>query len=125
MGKSRIVRAFRERIAAEAPTWVQYQCSPFFTNTAFYPVMEQLKRAAGFGDDDSAEVRLDKLESLLDSSGGAVADTRPLLAALLSVPSERRYPRLDLSPLRQKERTIEVIAQGLGRLAGMAPLVAV
>ena len=125
MGKSRIVRAFRERIAAEAPTWVQYQCSPFFTNTAFYPVMEQLKRAAGFGDDDSAEVRLDKLESLLDSSGGAVADARPLLAALLSVPSERRYPRLDLSPLRQKERTIEVIAQGLGRLAGMAPLVAV
>ena len=125
MGKSRVVRAFRERIAAEAPTSVQYQCSPFFTNTAFYPVMEQLKRAAGFGDDDSAEVRLDKLERLLDRPGGAVADAQPLLAALLSVPSEGRYPRLDLSPLRQKERTIEVISQGLGRLAGMAPLLAV
>jgi class 3 adenylate cyclase/predicted ATPase len=125
MGKSRIVRAFRERIAAEAPTWVQYQCSPFFTNTAFYPVMEEIKRAAGFGDDDSAEVRLDKLESSLDRSGGSVADAPPLLAALLSVPSEGRYPRLDLSPLRQKERTIEVIAQGLGRLAAGAPLLAV
>jgi class 3 adenylate cyclase/predicted ATPase len=125
MGKSRVVRAFRERIAAEGPSWVQYQCSPFFTNTAFYPVMEQLKRAAGFGDDDSSEVRLDKLERLLDRSGGAVADAQPLLAALLSVPSEGRYPRLDLSPLRQKERTIDVIAQGLGRLAGMAPLLAV
>ena len=125
MGKSRIVRAFREHIAAEAPTWVQYQCLPFFTNTAFYPVMEQLKRAAGFGDDDSPEVRLDKLESLLDRSGGAVADAHPLLAALLSVPSEGRYARLDLSPLRQKERTIEVISRGLGRLAGMAPLLAV
>ena len=125
MGKSRVVRAFQERIAAEAPTWVQYQCSPFFTNTAFYPVIEQLKRAAGFSDDDSIEDRLDKLESLLDRSGGAVADAQPLLAALLSVPSEGRYPRLDLSPLRQKERTIEVISQGLGRLTAMAPLLAV
>ncbi len=125
MGKSRVVRAFRELIAAEAPTWVQYQCSPFFTNTAFYPLMEQLKRAADFGDDDSTEVKLDKLESLLDRSGGAVADAPPLLADLLSVPSEGRYPRLDLSPERQKERTIEVVSQGLGRLATMAPLLAV
>ena len=125
MGKSRVVRAFRDRITAEGPTWVQYQCSPFFMNTAFYPVMEQLKRAAGFDDDDSAEVRLDKLESLLDRSGGAVADAQALLAALLSVPSEGRYPRLDLSPLRQKERTIEVVSQTLGRLAAMAPLLAV
>lgn len=124
MGKSRVVRAFRDRITAEGPTLVQYQCSPFFTNTAFYPVMEQLKRDAGFDDDDSAEVRLDKLESLLDS-GGAVADAPALLAALLSVPSEGRYPRLDLSPLRQKERTIEVVSQGLGRLAAMAPLLTV
>jgi class 3 adenylate cyclase len=125
MGKSRVVRAFRERIAAEAPTWVQYQCSPFFTNTAFYPVMEQLKRAAGFDDDDSVEVRLDKLESLLERSGGAAADAPALLAALLSVPSEARYPRLDLSPLQQKERTIEVVSQSLERLAAMAPLLAV
>ena len=125
MGKSRVVRAFRDRITAEGPTLVQYQCSPFFTNTAFYPVMEQLKRDAGFDDDDSAEVRFDKLESLLDRSGGAVADAPALLAALLSVPSEGRYPRLDLSPLRQKERTIEVVSQGLGRLAAMAPLLAV
>jgi class 3 adenylate cyclase/predicted ATPase len=125
MGKSRIVRAFRERIAPEAPIWVQYQCSPFFTNTAFYPAMEQLKRAAGFGDEDSTEVRLDKLESMLGSSGGALADAPPVLAALLSVPSEGRYPRLDLSPVRQKERTIEVISQELGRMAGMSPLLAV
>jgi class 3 adenylate cyclase/predicted ATPase len=125
MGKSRVVRAFRDRIAAEGPTWVQYQCSPFFTNTAFHPITEQLKRAAGFGDDDNIAVRLDKLERLLDRSGGAMADAPPLLAALLSVPSEDRYPSLDLSPSRQKERTIEVIAQGLGRLAGMAPLLAV
>jgi class 3 adenylate cyclase/predicted ATPase len=125
MGKSRVVRAFRDRITAEGPTWVQYQCSPFFINTAFYPVMEQLKRAAGFNDDDSAAVRLDKLESLLDRSGGAVADAQALLAALLSVPSEGRYPRLDLSPLRQRERTIEVVSQTLGRLAAMAPLLAV
>jgi len=125
MGKSRIVRAFRDRITAEGPTWVQYQCSPFFTNTAFYPVTEQLKRAAGFDDEESADVRLDKLESLLDRWGGAVADAPALLAALLSVPSETRYPRLDLSPLRQKERTIEVVSQTVGRLAAMAPLLAV
>jgi class 3 adenylate cyclase/predicted ATPase len=125
MGKSRIVRAFRDRITADGPSGVQYQCSPFFTNTAFYPVMEQLKRAAGFDDDDTAEVRLDKLESLLARSDGAVADAPALLAALLSVPSEGRYPRLDLSPLRQKERTIEVVSQTLGRLAARTSLLAV
>jgi tetratricopeptide (TPR) repeat protein len=125
IGKSRISRALRERLPFEGHARVQYQCSPFFSNTAFYPVIEQLQRAAGFRDDDAPQARLDRVEALLDASGGAVADAAPLLAALLSLPREGRFAPLALSPQRQKERTIQVVAEQLLRMAKQLPLLVI
>ena len=62
IGKSRITRALRERIADEPHVRLRYQCSPFHVNSALYPMIEHLERAADFAREDSVEQKLDKLE---------------------------------------------------------------
>jgi class 3 adenylate cyclase/tetratricopeptide (TPR) repeat protein len=124
VGKSRITHALRQRIAGTPHAWIQYQCSPFFSDSALHPVIEQLKRAAGFTDEASAEERLSRLEALIERSGGAPAEELALLAALLSLPLAR-YPALKLSPQQLKARTIETIAGQLERLATLQPVLLV
>jgi predicted ATPase len=65
IGKSRLVREVRERLAGEPHIRLLYQCSPHYTTSPLHPVIDQLERAAGFERDDSPENKLDKLEALL------------------------------------------------------------
>jgi class 3 adenylate cyclase len=117
IGKSRISRALLERLGDEVYTRLRYYCSPYHTNSALHPVIEQLERAAGFSADDSAHAKLDKLEAVLGQASGRVTEVAPLLAALLSIPSEGRYPPLNLTPPVQKMRTLDAL---LGQLEGLA-----
>ena len=121
IGKSRITQVLRERLASEPHTRLRYQCSPYYTNSAFYPVSDQFERAAGFARDDAPESRLDKLEAMLARGTEHVAEAAPLFAALLSLPVER-YPPLNLNPQRQKERTFEVLAEQVVGLARHNPV---
>jgi hypothetical protein len=65
-------------------------------------------------------VKLDRLEALLAQAGLPVEESTPLFATMLSLPIDDRYPPLTLSAQRQKERTLELYAQGLVNL-GSAP----
>ena len=124
IGKSRLVRALRGRLESEPHTALSHYCSPHHQTSPLYPVTSLLERAAGFAADDPTAVRLDKLEALLALStdnGRAVAQ---LLAALLSLATDDRYPPLDMSPHRQKERTLEVLADQLLGLAAHRPVLA-
>ena len=116
IGKSRITQLLRMRVAEAPHVRVRYHCSPYYINTAFYPVVEQLKRAASFARDDDDEIRLDKLEGLLAQASDVVDEIAPLIAPLLSLPVDR-YPGLGLSPAKQKERTIEALCDQLLGLA--------
>ena len=121
IGKSRITQVLRERIAAESHTRFRFQCSPFHTHSALHPVIEQFERAAGFAREDTPEQKLDKMEALL---GEAVEDFRsvsPLFAALLSLPVDR-YPPLNLSPQKQKEKTLEALDAQIEALAAERPV---
>jgi class 3 adenylate cyclase/predicted ATPase len=121
IGKSRITQALRERLANQPHTRLRYQCSPYYTNTAFYPVVDQLERAAGFARDDPPESRLDKLEALLTQGTENVTDVAPLFASLLSLPLER-YAPLNMSPQRQKEKTVEAMVEQTAGLARRNPV---
>jgi class 3 adenylate cyclase/tetratricopeptide (TPR) repeat protein len=123
IGKSRLVRSLRESIGHEADTTLRLQCSPFHTQTALFPVIDHIERASGFAREDSAEDRLDKLETLLRKTASEedFPGTAPLFAALLSLPLER-YPSLHYSPQKQKERTLAVVAEYIARRAGKHPL---
>ena len=54
IGKSRLIAALSERLATEPHTRLRYFCSPQHTDSALYPIISQLERAAGFTHDDNA-----------------------------------------------------------------------
>ena len=122
IGKSRIIRTLRERLAGEPHVAVSHFCSPYHTNTALHPIITQLERAAGFAPDDGPETKLAKLEMLLRQATGRLDEATPLIAALLDIPSGERYPALNLSPQRQKQRTLEVLIEQLVGLARHRPV---
>jgi class 3 adenylate cyclase/predicted ATPase len=125
IGKSRLTQALLERIATEPHVRLRYYCSPYHTNSALHPVIEQLERAAGFAAGDCAEVRLDKLEAVLRQSSAQVVEVAPLLAALLSIRSDGRYPSLNLTPQAQKAKTFEALLAQLKGLAAGQPVLMV
>src|SRR5262249_41730081 len=59
IGKSRLAVALLERLSTEPHTRLRYFCSPQHTDSAFYALISQMERAAGFGRDDTAETKLD------------------------------------------------------------------
>ena len=68
IGKSRLIAALFERLATEPHTRLRYYCSPQHTDSAFYPIISQMERAAGFAHDDTAQAKLDKLDAMLAQS---------------------------------------------------------
>jgi predicted ATPase/class 3 adenylate cyclase len=122
IGKSRLTQAVCERLAAEPHFRLQYQCSPYHTHSAFYPIIAQLERAARLARDDPPTRKLDKLEALLAQGTTQVAEVAPLLAALLSLPTGERYPPLSLSPERRKAQTIAALVDQLVGLSCHRPV---
>ncbi len=120
IGKSRITRALLDALADEPHTRVRYQCSPYHTDSALWPVIQQLGHAAGFAGDDGSEARLDRLEALLDQAGGR--DAAPLIADLLGLDSAARYGPLDLTPQAQRTRTLAALVDQLLGLADRHPV---
>jgi predicted ATPase len=88
-------------------------------------VIEHLERAAGFRRDDPPAARLDKLEALLARGTDRAGEAAPLVAALLSVPPEGRYPPLAMAPQRQREATIDVLVEQVAGLARRRPVLSV
>jgi class 3 adenylate cyclase len=95
IGKSRLAETIVERLAGEPHIRLRFFCSPHHQDSALYPVIAHLERAAGFRREDTTEQRLDKLETLLAQATDDVGAVAPLLADLLAVPTGERYPPLD------------------------------
>jgi class 3 adenylate cyclase/tetratricopeptide (TPR) repeat protein len=122
IGKSRLVRELRGRLENEAHTRLLYQCSPHHTTSPLHPVIEQLERAAGFERDDPVETRLAKLEALLAPGTDKLDETMGLIAALFGTTGRKGYPVSEMSPQRQKQRTLEVLVEQLAGLSAEQPV---
>jgi class 3 adenylate cyclase/predicted ATPase len=127
IGKSRITYALREHIEGGPCLRLRYQCSPFHTQSALYPVIDHLERAAGLVRDDTPEQKLDKLEALLleGLERDDIPTIAPLYAALLSLPAEGRYCAPNDSSQKQKERTLEALFGQVVGLSKRQPLLVV
>ena len=125
IGKSRLSMALFEQTSAEPHMTIRHQCSPRHVNSPFYPIIRQFERAARFERDDTADVKLEKLETLLSLAGQTTLADAPLFAALLSIPTGGRYPELDLTPERQKNLTIAALNRQLFGLAQTRPVLVV
>ena len=111
IGKSRIAHRLCDRLADEHPQRMQFQCSPYHTNTALYPAINFLREAAGLTSQDSAQAQLEKLDVLASESGIENQETVSLLADLLSIPGDHRYPPLMVSSEKRKDMTLEALVQ--------------
>lgn len=122
IGKSRITETLRQRTAGDEPVRLRYQCSPFYTNTALHPVIEQFERVAQFEVHDSSKTKLDKLESLLAQAVPDAKTVALLFATLLSIPSEGRYAPLEIAPEQQKLETLEALISQMKSLSKRRPV---
>jgi class 3 adenylate cyclase/predicted ATPase len=122
IGKSRIAIALSERLRGEECVSLRYHGSPYHTNSALFPVLDQLRRAAGFGHEDAPEVKLVKLEALI---GLAVADAEPvipLIAEHLAIPTAEHYPHSEVAPEQKKAKTFQALLAQLEGLAAKQPV---
>jgi class 3 adenylate cyclase/tetratricopeptide (TPR) repeat protein len=124
LGKSRITAALAERLEAEPHLKLRYFCSPNHQDSALYPFVDQLGRAAGFARDDPPVSRSEKLEAVL-ALAAPPEDDVAFLADLLSLPASERHPLPNLSPQRKKDRTLEALLRQLEGLARRQPVVMV
>ena len=120
IGKSRLTVALRDSLNAEPYTDLQYFCSPHHQDSALFPIINLLERAAGFGREDTPGVKLDKLEALMAETSAAKRDVA-LLADLLLLPTGR-YPNVEHNPRRRKEETFEALQRQLTGLAQTKPV---
>jgi class 3 adenylate cyclase/predicted ATPase len=125
IGKSRIAETIVERLGGEPHTRLRYFCSPHHQDSALYPSIAQLERAAGFRREDPAEQRFAKLEAVLAQGTNDLSEAVPLLADLLSIPTGERYPPLNLTPLKRKEKTLLAQVAQLEGLAARQPVLMV
>ena len=121
IGKSRLTAALLERLAGEPHTRLRYFCSPQHTDSALYPVISQMERAAGFVHDDTVQKKRDKLDAVLAQTSTAIEEAA-LFAEMLSLPNDGRYPKLDLIPEQRRQRTLEALVSQMGALARQNPV---
>jgi class 3 adenylate cyclase/tetratricopeptide (TPR) repeat protein len=122
IGKSHISLALEERLQGEPYLTLHQFCSAHHTNSALYPFIRQLERAARFERSDSPEQKFAKLEKLLVRSGADPDRVVLPLANLLSLPIDDRYRVPELSPQKRKEMTLAALLAQLEGLAARQPV---
>ena len=124
IGKSRLTTAFLEFLADEGHVRLRYFCSPQHTDSALYPIVGQMERAAGLTRVDPPQTKLDKLDSVLKQTSTSAQDAA-LFAEMLSLPNDGRYPTLELTPHQRRQRTLEALVLQGEALARSCPVLMV
>src|SRR3984957_19466511 len=121
IGKSRLTAALLERLSGETHMRLRYFCSPQHKDSAFYPIVGQMERAAGLAHDDKPQAKLDKLDAVLTQTSTSPEDAA-LFAEMRSLPNDGRYTALDSAPEQRRQRTLEALTAQLAELARQQPV---
>ena len=123
IGKSRLIQVIKDQVANEPHMRMECRSSPYFTNSVLYPITDFLQRLLRFQSDDTLEQKLEKLTQSLSQFRLPLDESVPLHGALLSLSlPEDQYPPLDLSPQRQRQKTLEAIVANILELAERQPV---
>jgi hypothetical protein len=123
IGKSRILSELRSRLEAQHATSLRLQCSPYYVNSAFYPIIDNFERALRFARDDPAEEKLDKLEGLVVGQYERPRQDLRFIAAVLSIAAEERYGAVAMTPQKFKDETLRALADTTEAIARRQPTV--
>lgn len=126
VGKSRLVRVTKETVVGRSGRRIDCCCSPYYQNTALYPIIELVQRALGLAREDTPEDKLRKLESALEVYRSTMPELVPVLASLLSLPQPSRgQALLDLTPQQLKVKTQEALLAWLHMQIRQMPVLVV
>ena len=125
IGKSRAIEALRAALAGEPHARIHLQGSPYYSDSALFPVIKHLSRAAHFAAADSAAVRIEKLRAAFAPRVASDAAALPLLAELLSIPADGLAPPPSLTPAQRKAATIALLVDEIVRLGETEPVLLV
>ncbi len=123
IGKSRILSELRSRLEAQHALSLRLHCSPYYVNSAFYPIIDNFERALRFARDDTAEQKLDKLEALVVGQYGRPREDVRFIASMLSIPGEERYRGVAMTPQKFKDETLRALADTTEAIARRQPTV--
>ncbi len=124
IGKSRMIEALQEELAGEAHARINLQCTPYHSDSALYPVIQYLNRAAGFTPADPPDVRTEKLRTLLTARHIAHLTGLPILADLLSIPLTD-VPAAASSPAQRKATLLALVIEIMMRAGNDVPVLMV
>ncbi len=125
IGKSHIAESLLVGLAGEPHACLRYFCSPHHAHSALHPFIAQLERAASFEPGSDAGAKLDKLEALLRPTAKNAPRDVALIAELLGVPAQGRYPALAVSPQQKGEMTLTALLEHLDGVAAQGPVLIV
>jgi class 3 adenylate cyclase/DNA-binding SARP family transcriptional activator len=125
IGKSRVAESLLARLENEPHARLRYFCSPHHAHSPLYPIIAQLERAAGFAPGSGDSAKLDRLETLLKPTTTNLPRDVALIAELLGVPADERYPALAVSPQQKREMTLTALLDQIGGLAAKHPVLIV
>jgi class 3 adenylate cyclase/tetratricopeptide (TPR) repeat protein len=121
IGKSRILAELRGRLEQDGARSLRLHCSPYYVNSAFYPIIDNFERALRFARDDTAEQKLDKLEALIVGQYGRPREDIRFIAAMLSIPCEERYGAVAMTPQKFKDETLRALVDTTEAIARRQP----
>jgi class 3 adenylate cyclase/predicted ATPase len=123
IGKSRLLRVLRGELADTPHLWLEGRCSSFHNRSAFYPLVQLLRRALGFAPDDATEARVAALERWIEVGGLDLEEAFPALARLLDLPIPDRYPQSEVHPEVERKRILDLVPRWVTGLASRVPIV--
>lgn len=110
IGKSRVLSTLCERLEVRGAQVLRFQSSPYHVSSAYYPIIDNFERALKFGRDEPPDSKLDKLEALMVDRFGLPYSEVRLVAGMLSIPCETRYGKASMTPQKDKDETLRVLA---------------
>jgi class 3 adenylate cyclase len=125
IGKSRLIEALQEALSGEPHSRIHLQCSPYHSDSALYPVIQHLARAARFAAADLPNARIEKLRETFAQRASADATAVPLLAELLSIAVAEPATPLALTPAQRKAATLALLVDEIVRLGETDPVLLV
>src|SRR6266436_9821439 len=113
----------KEHVAHEPHMRWECRSSEYYQNTALFPMTDLFQRLLQFQAEETPDVKLAKLEQALSQYRLPLEDSIQFFAPLLSLPlPEDHSPPLNLSPQRQRQKTLETVVAILQELAEHQPV---
>jgi class 3 adenylate cyclase/predicted ATPase len=121
VGKSRLIHELKSNIQNGPYFLLNYQCSPYHSQSAFFPIIEQIELAAQFTAADPGAEKFSKVQAYFSDLTDVQGETASLIARLLSISIDDQNGLSTLTPQQIKNKTIDKLLKVILSLSAKRP----